>query len=183
VIVRAPKGPPPAGRVCASVINWLIGVSLRNRFLVVAAFALLAGWGYWALCTTPIDAIPDLSDNQVIVRKEIVSGRARAVFQVLRSSSDAQTGGSVTDSQCFSIDLTFGCEPRQIPTLAGKRRHVHGRHRRYVRIARKLRDDLVEESCMPIACCTSFKFSWLVTRQGQRHAAQRPSTKLEGTGH
>ena len=49
------------------MIDWLIGVSLRNRFLVLAAFALLGGWGYWALRTTPIDAIPDLSDNQVIV--------------------------------------------------------------------------------------------------------------------
>ena len=28
---------------------------------------LLGGWGYWALRTVPIDAIPDLSDNQVIV--------------------------------------------------------------------------------------------------------------------
>ena len=49
------------------MINWLIEASLRNRVLVVAAFLLLAGWGYWALLTTPIDAIPDLSDNQVIV--------------------------------------------------------------------------------------------------------------------
>jgi Cu(I)/Ag(I) efflux system membrane protein CusA/SilA len=49
------------------VINWLIEVSLRNRFLVIAIFGLVAGWGYWALRTTPIDAIPDLSDNQVIV--------------------------------------------------------------------------------------------------------------------
>ena len=49
------------------MINWLIEVSLRNRVLVIAAFLLLAGWGYWALLTTPIDAIPDLSDNQVIV--------------------------------------------------------------------------------------------------------------------
>src|SRR6266511_1762335 len=49
------------------MINWLIEASLRNRVLVVAAFALLAGWGYWALLTTPIDAIPDLSDNQGIV--------------------------------------------------------------------------------------------------------------------
>ena len=52
------------------MINWLIEVSLRNRFLVIAAFALLAVWGYWALLTTPIDAIPDLSDNQVIVFTE-----------------------------------------------------------------------------------------------------------------
>ena len=49
------------------MINWLIEASLRNRVLVVAAFLLLGGWGYWAVLTTPIDAIPDLSDNQVIV--------------------------------------------------------------------------------------------------------------------
>ena len=49
------------------MINWLIEASLRNRVLVVAAFLLVGGWGYWALLTTPIDAIPDLSDNQVIV--------------------------------------------------------------------------------------------------------------------
>ncbi|MBI1847344.1 MAG: efflux RND transporter permease subunit, partial [Candidatus Rokubacteria bacterium] len=49
------------------MINWLIEMSLRNRFLVIAFFLLVAAWGYWALLTTPIDAIPDLSDNQVIV--------------------------------------------------------------------------------------------------------------------
>src|SRR2546428_8953541 len=49
------------------MINWVIEASLKNRFLVIAGFALLAGWGYYALLTTPIDAIPDLSDNQVIV--------------------------------------------------------------------------------------------------------------------
>ncbi|MBI3126295.1 MAG: efflux RND transporter permease subunit [Candidatus Tectomicrobia bacterium] len=49
------------------MINWLIEVSLRNRFLVIGLFVLIGGWGYWALRTTPIDAIPDLSDNQVIV--------------------------------------------------------------------------------------------------------------------
>jgi copper/silver efflux system protein len=49
------------------MINALIDLSLRNRFLVLVCFGLLGGWGYWALLTTPIDAIPDLSDNQVIV--------------------------------------------------------------------------------------------------------------------
>jgi copper/silver efflux system protein len=49
------------------VIDWLIELSLRNRFLVIAVFVLIGAWGYWALLTTPIDAIPDLSDNQVIV--------------------------------------------------------------------------------------------------------------------
>src|SRR5262249_28564783 len=49
------------------MINRIIEISLKNRFIVVAVYALVAGWGYWALLRTPIDAIPDLSDNQVIV--------------------------------------------------------------------------------------------------------------------
>ena len=49
------------------MINRLIDVALKNRFIVVALYLGLAGWGWWALTSTPIDAIPDLSDNQVIV--------------------------------------------------------------------------------------------------------------------
>ena len=49
------------------MIDRIIEFSLKNRFIVVAAYVLLAGWGYWALVRTPVDAIPDLSDNQVIV--------------------------------------------------------------------------------------------------------------------
>ena len=49
------------------MIERLIDLSLRNRFLVLVFFLGVAGCGYWALRTTPIDAIPDLSENQVIV--------------------------------------------------------------------------------------------------------------------
>jgi Cu(I)/Ag(I) efflux system membrane protein CusA/SilA len=49
------------------MINRLIEFSLKNRLLILVAYALLAGWGYWALIKAPLDAIPDLSDNQVIV--------------------------------------------------------------------------------------------------------------------
>jgi Cu(I)/Ag(I) efflux system membrane protein CusA/SilA len=49
------------------MIHWLIELSLRNRGLVLAIYLGLAALGYWALLRTPIDAIPDLSDNQVIV--------------------------------------------------------------------------------------------------------------------
>jgi copper/silver efflux system protein len=49
------------------MISRLIELSLRNRAVVVAVYLGLAAWGYWALLSTPIDAIPDLSDNQVIV--------------------------------------------------------------------------------------------------------------------
>jgi copper/silver efflux system protein len=49
------------------MIQRLIELSLRNRGLVIVLYIALAAWGYWALLRTPIDAIPDLSDNQVIV--------------------------------------------------------------------------------------------------------------------
>jgi Cu(I)/Ag(I) efflux system membrane protein CusA/SilA len=49
------------------MINRLIELSVRNRFIVIALYVALAMWGWWALGATPIDAIPDLSDNQVIV--------------------------------------------------------------------------------------------------------------------
>ena len=47
----------------ARIIQW----SLHNRFLVVCATLILVAWGVKALRSTPIDAIPDLSENQVIV--------------------------------------------------------------------------------------------------------------------
>src|SRR5215471_5653129 len=49
------------------MINRLIEFAMRNRGLVIAIYLGLAAWGYWALLRTPIDAIPDLSENQVIV--------------------------------------------------------------------------------------------------------------------
>src|ERR1700694_4844345 len=49
------------------MIHRLIEMSLRNRGLVIVLYLGLALWGYWALTRTPIDAIPDLSENQVIV--------------------------------------------------------------------------------------------------------------------
>ncbi|ANX03851.1 efflux RND transporter permease subunit [Immundisolibacter cernigliae] len=48
----------------ARVIRW----SVANRFLVLLATLLVTAWGIWALRSTPIDALPDLSDVQVIVR-------------------------------------------------------------------------------------------------------------------
>jgi copper/silver efflux system protein len=49
------------------VIDRFIEISLKNRFLVIAFYLGIGAWGYWALIQSPVDAIPDLSDNQVIV--------------------------------------------------------------------------------------------------------------------
>jgi Cu(I)/Ag(I) efflux system membrane protein CusA/SilA len=50
----------------AAVIAW----SLRNRFLVTLATLALLGTGIWAMRTTPLDALPDLSDVQVVIQTE-----------------------------------------------------------------------------------------------------------------
>jgi Cu(I)/Ag(I) efflux system membrane protein CusA/SilA len=49
------------------MISRLIEWSLKNRFLVLGGALLLAAWGVKALRDTPLDAIPDLSENQVLV--------------------------------------------------------------------------------------------------------------------
>src|SRR6187551_2021048 len=49
------------------MINRLITWSLHHRFLVLSAFVALCAWGVFAVRRVPIDALPDLSENQVIV--------------------------------------------------------------------------------------------------------------------
>jgi Cu(I)/Ag(I) efflux system membrane protein CusA/SilA len=49
------------------VIEKLIEYSIRNRFLVMIVAAALTMWAIYAVLDTPVDAIPDLSENQVIV--------------------------------------------------------------------------------------------------------------------
>jgi len=48
----------------AQLIRW----SVANRFLVLLATLFATAWGIWAVRTTPVDALPDLSDVQVIIR-------------------------------------------------------------------------------------------------------------------
>jgi len=50
------------------MIARLIRASIASRFLVLLAVGFIAAWGVWALHRTPVDAIPDLSDVQVIIR-------------------------------------------------------------------------------------------------------------------
>ena len=50
------------------MIAGIIPCSLANRFLVLLATLLVTAWGVWAVLRTPLDALPDLSDVQVIIR-------------------------------------------------------------------------------------------------------------------
>ena len=60
----------------AAVIRWSVG----NRFFVLLLSVMLAGFGIFSLKNTPVDALPDLSDIQVIV-KTSYPGQAPQVVQ------------------------------------------------------------------------------------------------------
>jgi copper/silver efflux system protein len=60
----------------ARLIRW----SIKNRFLVLLATILITGWGVYSLTQTPLDALPDLSDTQVII-KASYPGKAPQVVE------------------------------------------------------------------------------------------------------
>ncbi|MHA2898416.1 Cu(+)/Ag(+) efflux RND transporter permease subunit SilA [Enterobacter sp. H2G27] len=50
------------------MIEWIIRRSVANRFLVMMGALFLTVWGTWTIINTPVDALPDLSDVQVIIK-------------------------------------------------------------------------------------------------------------------
>lgn len=60
----------------ARIIDW----SVRNRFMVLLLAVILTGWGVYAVKKTPLDALPDLSDVQVII-KTTFPGQAPQVVE------------------------------------------------------------------------------------------------------
>ena len=62
------------------MINQLISLSLKNRHIVLVLAIGLLMWGAWSVTQNSIDAIPDLSDNQVIVFTEW-SGRSPQLME------------------------------------------------------------------------------------------------------
>ena len=62
------------------MIEKLISLSLRNRFLVLLVAAALFAWGIYSVRINKIDAIPDLSENQVIVFTEWM-GRSPQIIE------------------------------------------------------------------------------------------------------
>src|SRR5216117_2733661 len=62
------------------MVQKLIELSLRNRFIVLLFAAGLFVWGFFNVQKNPIDAIPDLSENQVIVFTEWM-GRSPQIIE------------------------------------------------------------------------------------------------------
>ncbi|MBI2722410.1 MAG: efflux RND transporter permease subunit [Bacteroidetes bacterium] len=62
------------------MVEKLISFSLRNRYIVVLIATVLFAWGIYSVQQNPIDAIPDLSENQVIVFTEWM-GRSPQIIE------------------------------------------------------------------------------------------------------
>ncbi len=62
------------------MIERIIDYCARNKFVVILAYLLIVGWGIWSVVNTPLDAIPDLSENQVIVFTEWM-GRSPQIIE------------------------------------------------------------------------------------------------------
>lgn len=52
------------------MLKKIIELSINNKFLIILFTLFAVGWGIWAIYHTPLDAIPDLSDVQVIIYTE-----------------------------------------------------------------------------------------------------------------
>jgi len=62
------------------MVSWLISASLKNKYIVLLIAGGLFVWGIFAVQKNPVDAIPDLSENQVIVFTEWM-GRSPQVIE------------------------------------------------------------------------------------------------------
>jgi phytoene dehydrogenase-like protein len=118
------------------MIDRLIEFSLKNKFIIVMLWIEIAGWGLWAMLRAPIDAIPDLSDNQVIVFTDwqgrspqevedqiTYAGGAQSLTDALvRHLEDlggqVETGREVTELPLSDIVLA-DITPRQLLRIAG----------------------------------------------------------------
>ena len=113
------------------MLNAIIDWSARNRFLVLLATLFVVLAGIFAILRTPIDALPDLSDVQVIVYTEY-PGQAPQVVVAANFLIDAESnlqaaiggfGGSVKTPESES-----GKAPAPVPTVAAPAPAAHQEH-------------------------------------------------------
>ncbi|MBI5197197.1 MAG: efflux RND transporter permease subunit, partial [Nitrospirae bacterium] len=94
------------------MIERIIEYSAKNPFLILLGVFFLAVWGYWAVTKTPLDAIPDLSDVQVILYTEW-AGRSpqlmedQVTYPIVTSLLGAPRVKSVRGSSDFGVSYVY----------------------------------------------------------------------------
>ena len=82
-----------------SIIRWSIG----NRFFVLLATLMLVGIGLYSLKNTPVDAIPDLSDVQVIIKTSF-PGQAPQVVEDQGGPYRPKLSSSTSSTRTWMVD-------------------------------------------------------------------------------
>jgi Cu(I)/Ag(I) efflux system membrane protein CusA/SilA len=97
------------------MINRLLDWCAANRFLVFVGTAAVTAWGIWAMTRTPLDAVPDISDVQVIVSTEwmgrspdlIEAQVTYPIVSALISTPQVKAVRGVTDFGVSSVYVIF----------------------------------------------------------------------------
>jgi Cu(I)/Ag(I) efflux system membrane protein CusA/SilA len=109
------------------MIRSLIDLSLRNRFLVLCGALLVAAWGLRALRNTPVDAIPDLSENQVLVYADWMGRSPREVEDQVTYPLSVNLQGlrgvrAVRATSMFGFSLVTVVFEDAVPALEARQR-------------------------------------------------------------
>ncbi|HEX2787549.1 MAG TPA: CusA/CzcA family heavy metal efflux RND transporter [Ignavibacteria bacterium] len=89
------------------MIERIIEFSARNRFLILILYLFIAGYGIWCVYNTPVDAIPDLSENQVIVFTEWM-GRSPQIIEDQITYPLTQSLQGIPDVKAVRSQSMFG---------------------------------------------------------------------------
>ena len=101
------------------MIGRLIELCARNRMLVLLATWILVGVGVWSVANTPLDALPDLSDTQVIVYTEYPGQAPQVVEDQVTSPSRRRFLPSPTQKS-FAASRTSGCPSSTLFSRTGR---------------------------------------------------------------
>jgi len=94
------------------MIEKIIERCVRKKFLVFLGTLFVVAWGVWALLKTPLDAIPDLSDVQVIVFTEW-PGRSpdliedQVTYSIVKAMVSAPRTNYVRDVTSFGVSYVY----------------------------------------------------------------------------
>jgi copper/silver efflux system protein len=89
------------------MIERIIEFSARNRFLIIVLYVVIIGIGIWSIYNTPVDAIPDLSENQVIVFTEWM-GRSPQIVEDQITYPLTQNLQGIPDVKAVRSQSMFG---------------------------------------------------------------------------
>ena len=90
------------------IIDW----SSKNRLIVLFAYVLLVGYGIYCAANLPVDAIPDLSENQVIVFTEYMGRSPQIVedqvtYPIVSALQGLPEVKAVRGSSMFGMSFVF----------------------------------------------------------------------------